>query len=134
MTTTQSTMPMQTQLERYKKKLLAVLNASLAWNIVKLPKNTFDLQLKKYEEECDEAIEAEQINYQRLIEELADVLISIGGMMRFNPELAIDMLNQFLDCMDKFILMDVVDYAEKKLPLLYERSYSDGYHHDEVIQ
>lgn len=134
MTTTQSTMPMQTQLERYKKKLLAVLNASLAWNIVKLPQNTFDLQLKKYEEECDEAIEAEQINYQRLIEELADVLISIGGMMRFNPELAIDMLNQFLDCMDKFILMDVVDYAEEKLPLLYERSYSDGYHHDEVIQ
>ena len=134
MTTTRSTMPMQTQLERYKKKLLAVLNASLAWNIVKLPKNTFDLQLKKYEEECDEAVEAEQINYQRLIEELADVLISIGGMMRFNSELAIDMLNQFLDCMDKFILMDVVDYAEEKLPLLYERSYSDGYHHDEVIQ
>ena len=134
MTTTRSTMPMQTQLERYKKKLLAVLNASLAWNIVKLPKNTFDLQLKKYEEECDEAVEAEQINYQRLIEELADVLISIGGMMRFNPELAIDMLNHFLDCMDKFILMDVVDYAEEKLPLLYERSYSDGYHHDEVIQ
>ena len=134
MTTTQSTMPMQTQLERYKKKLLAVLNASLVWNIVKLPKNTFDLQLKKYEEECDEAVEAEQINYQRLIEELADVLISIGGMMRFNSELAIDMLNQFLDCMDKFILMDVVDYAEEKLPLLYERSYSDGYHHDEVIQ
>ena len=134
MTTTRSTMPMQTQLERYKKKLLAVLNASLAWNIVKLPKNTFDLQLKKYEEECDEAVEAEQINYQRLIEELADVLISIGGMMRFNSELAIDMLNQFLDCMDKFILMDVVDYAEEKLPLLYERSYSDGYHHDEVMQ
>ena len=134
MTTTRSTMPMQTQLERYKKKLLAVLNASLAWNIVKLPKNTFDLQLKKYEEECGEAVEAEQINYQRLIEELADVLISIGGMMRFNPELAIDMLNQFLDCIDKFILMDVVDYAEEKLPLLYERSYSDGYHHDEVIQ
>lgn len=134
MTAMQSEMPMQTQLERYKKKLLAVLNASLAWNIVKLPKNTFDLQLKKYEEECDEAVEAEQINYQRLIEELADVLISIGGMMRFNPELAIDMLNHFLDCMDKFILMDVVDYAEEKLPLLYERSYSDGYHHDEVIQ
>ena len=134
MTTTQSIMPMQTQLDRYKKKLLAVLNASLAWNIVKLPKNTFDLQLKKYEEECDEDIEAEQINYQRLMEELADVLISIGGMMRFSPELAIDMLNQFLDCMDKFILMDVVDYAEQKLPLLYERSYSDGYHHDEVIQ
>ena len=134
MTTTRSTMPMQTQLERYKKKLLAVLNASLAWNIVKLPKNTFDLQLKKYEEECDEAVEAEQINYQRLIEESPDVLISLRGMMRFHPELAIDMLNQFLDCMDKFILMDVVDYAEEKLPLLYERSYSDGYHHDEVIQ
>ena len=134
MTAMQSEMPMQTQLERYKKKLLAVLNASLAWNIVKLPKNTFDLQLKKYEEECDEVVEAEQINYQRLIEELADVLISIGGMMRFNPELAIDMLNHFLDCIDKFILMDVVDYAEEKLPLLYERSYSDGYHHDEVIQ
>lgn len=130
MTTTQSTMPMQTQLERYKKKLLAVLNASLAWNIVKLPKNTFDLQLKKYEEECDEAVEAEQINYQRLIEELADVLISIGGMMRFNSELAIDMLNQFLDCMDKFILMDVVDYAELKIPILYERTYSNGYRHD----
>lgn len=130
MTTTQRKTHTPILLERYKKKLVAILNSSLAWNIVKLPKNTFDLQLKKYEEECDEAVEAEQINYQRLIEELADVLISIGGMMRFNPELAIDMLNQFLDCMDKFILMDVVDYAEQKINILYKRSYSDGYKHD----
>ena len=130
MTTTQRTTHTPILLERYKKKLVAILNSSLAWNIVKLPQNTFDLQLKKYEEECDEAIEAEQINYQRLIEELADVLISIGGMMRFNPELAVDMLNQFLDCMDKFILMDVVDYAEQKINILYKRSYSDGYKHD----
>ena len=126
--------PIPTLLRRYEKKLVSILNQSLAWNYAKLPNNTLELQLAKYYEEVDEAIEAEQINYQRLIEELADVLISIGGMMRFDPELAIDMLNQFLDCMDKFILMDVVDYAEEKLPLLYERSYSDGYHHDEVIQ
>ena len=130
MTTTQNEMLMPTLFERYKKKLVAVLNASLAWNIAKLPNNTLELQLTKFEEECEEAIEAEQINYQRLIEELADVLISIGGMMRFNPELAIDMLNHFLNCMDKFILMDVVDYAELKIPILYERTYSNGYRHD----
>ena len=134
MTKTQSKMLMPTLFERYKKKLLAVLNASLAWNIVKLPNNTLELQLTKYEEECEEAIEAESTNYQRMIEELADVLISIGGMMRFDTELAIDMLNQLIDCLDKYIFMDVVDYAEQKIPLLYERSYSDGYHHDEVMQ
>ena len=134
MTQTQSKMLMPTLFERYKKKLLAVLNASLAWNIVKLPNNTLELQLTKYEEECDEAIEAESTSYQLMIEELADVLISIGGMMRFDAELAIDTLNQFLDCIDKFILMDVVDYAEQKIQLLYERTYSDGYHHDEVVQ
>lgn len=134
MTKTQSKMLMPTLFERYKKKLLAVLNASLAWNIVKLPNNTLELQLTKYEEECEEAIEAESTNYQRMIEELADVLISIGGMMRFDAELAIDMLNQLIDCLDKYIFMDVVDYAEQKIPLLYERSYSDGYHHDEVVQ
>lgn len=134
MTKTQSKMLMPTLFERYKKKLLAVLNASLAWNIVKLPNNTLELQLTKYEEECEEAIEAESTNYQCMIEELADVLISIGGMMRFDAELAIDMLNQLIDCLDKYIFMDVVDYAEQKIPLLYERSYSDGYHHDEVVQ
>ena len=32
--------------------------------------------------------------------------------------------------MDKFILMDVVDYAEQKINILYKRSYSDGYKHD----
>jgi hypothetical protein len=69
-----------------------------------------------------------------MIEELADVLITIGGMARFDLPLAIELLNGFLDCLDKYIFMDVIDYAEKKIPLLYERSYSDGYHHDEVIQ
>lgn len=130
MTTTQRQTHTSTLLERYEKKLLAVLNSSLAWNYAKLPNNTFELQLAKYYEEVDEAIEAESDNYQHFIEELADVIISIGGMMRFNSELAIDMLNQFLDCIDKFILMDVVDYAEQKINILYKRSYSDGYKHD----
>ena len=121
---------MPTLFERYKKKLVAVLNASLAWNIAKLPNNTLELQLTKYEEECEEAIEAESTNYQRMIEELADVLISIGGMMRFDAELAIDILNQLIDCLDKYIFMDVVDYAELKIPILYERTYSNGYRHD----
>lgn len=130
MTTTQRQTHTPILLERYEKKLLAVLNSSLAWNYAKLPNNTFELQLAKYCEEIDEANEAESDNYQHFIEELADVIISIGGMMRFNSELAIDMLNQFLDCIDKFILMDVVDYAEQKINILYKRSYSNGYKHD----
>lgn len=129
MTTTQRKTHTPILLERYEKKLLAVLNSSLAWNYAKLPNNTFELQLEKYCEEIDEANEAESDNYQHFIEELADVIISIGGMMRFNEELAIEQLNGVLDCLDKYLLMDVVDYAEKKIPMLYERSYKDGYHH-----
>lgn len=134
MTTTQRTTHTSILLERYEKKLVAILNSSLAWNYAKLPNNTFELQLLKYEEEIDEAIEAETLSYQKMIEELADVLITIGGMARFDLPLAIELLNGFLDCLDKYIFMDVIDYAEKKIPLLYERSYSNGFHHDEVIQ
>lgn len=131
MITTQNEMLMPTLFERYKKKLVAVLNASLIWNIAKLPYNNFDLQIKKYEEECDEAIEAEKNSYQNMIEELADVLIAIGGLMRFDEEIAQNALHEFMECLDKYVFMDVVDYAEQKIQILYERTYSDGYHHDE---
>ena len=134
MTTTQRKTHTPILLERYKKKLVTILNSSLAWNYAKLPNNTFELQFAKYEEEIDEAIEAETISYQRMIEELADVLITIGGMARFDLPLAIEMLNGFIDCLDKYIFMDVIDYAEQKIKILYERSYSNGYHHDEVLQ
>ena len=66
--------------------------------------------------------------------ELADVLIAIGGMARFDEALAKEMFDGFIGCMDKYIFMDVVDYAEQKIPILYERTYQDGYHHDEVKQ
>lgn len=110
------------------------VECSLAWNYAKLPNNTLELQLAKYYEEVDEAIEAEHESYQHFVEELCDILITIGGMMRFDEELAQEMLNMLINDIDKYIFMDVVDYAEKKIPLLYERSYSDGYHHDEVLQ
>lgn len=134
MTTTPKTMHTSILLERYKKKLVAILNSSLAWNYAKLPNNTFELQFAKYKEEIDEAIEAETISYQKMIEELSDVLITIGGMARFDMLLAVEQLNDFLGCLDKYIFMDVVDYADKKIAILYERTYSDGYHHDEVVQ
>ena len=120
---------MMMSLKRYENKLLKVLNDSLAWNYAKLPNNTFELQFAKYQEEVDEAIEAEKDNYQHFVEEVCDVLISIGGMMRFDEELAIEMLNMLLKDIDKYILMDIVDYAEQKIKILYERSYQDGYHH-----
>ena len=125
----QKNLPMPTLLRRYEKKLVGVLNASLAWNYAKLPNNTFELQLAKYYEEVDEAIEAEHESYQHFVEELCDILITIGGMMRFNEELAQEMLNMLINDIDKYIFMDIVDYAEQKINILYEREYNDGYHH-----
>lgn len=125
----QKRLPTQTLFNQYKEKCLKVLNESLAWNIAKLPHNTIELQIDKYCEEIDEAIEAEAIGYQEQIMELADVLIAIGGMARFDEPLAKTMFDEFIGCMDKYIFMDVVDYAEKKIPILYEREYKDGYHH-----
>jgi hypothetical protein len=122
-------LPTETLFNQYKEKCLSVLNKSLAWNIAKLPHNTFDLQLAKYCEEIDEAIEAEAVGYQEQIMELADVLIAIGGMARFDELLSKEMFDGFIGCVDKYIFMDVVDYAEKKIPILYEREYKDGYHH-----
>lgn len=122
--------PMPTLLRRYEKKLVDVLNASLAWNYAKLPNNTFELQVAKYYEEVDEAMEAEYDSYQHFVEEVCDVLISIGGMMRFDSDLAQEMLNMLLKDIDKYILMDIVDYAEQKIKILYEREYSNGYRHD----
>ena len=125
----QKNLPMPTLLRRYEKKLVGVLNASLAWNYAKLPNNTFELQLDKYYEEVDEAIEAEHESYQHFVEELCDILITIGGMMRFDEELAQEMLNMLINDIDKYIFMDIVDYAEQKINILYEREYKDGYHH-----
>lgn len=121
--------PMPTLLSRYEKKLVGVLNASLAWNYAKLPNNNFELQLAKYCEEVDEAIEAESDCYEHFVEEVCDILITIGGMMRFDTSLAQEMLNMLLNDIDKYLLMDVVDYAEKKIKIIYKREYKDGYHH-----
>lgn len=127
-------MPMTTSLERYIERTLEVLNESLAWNIARLPNNTLELQLLKYIEETDEAIEAEKISYQNFIEELADVVITIGGIARFDEQLAVEMFNDFLDSIDKYIYMDVIDYAKQKIKILYQRDYSNGWHHKGIIQ
>lgn len=125
----QKNLPMPTLLKLYEKKLVEVLNQSLTWNYAKLPNNTFELQLAKYYEEVEEAIEAEKLDYQHFVEEVCDILITIGGMMRFDEELAQEMLNMLISDIDKYILMDIVDYAEQKINILYKREYKDGYHH-----
>lgn len=130
----QNRTPMTTSLERYIERTLEVLNESLAWNIARLPNNTLELQLLKYIEETDEAIEAEKISYQNFIEELADVVITIGGIARFDEQLAVEMFNDFLDSIDKYIYMDAIDYAKQKIKILYQRDYSNGWHHKEIIQ
>lgn len=119
---------MPTLFKRYRQKCLNVLNSSLAWNIAKLPNNTLELQIAKIYEEYDEAIEAD--DYQHQVEELSDVLIAIGGLARFDEELAKQLFNEFISCLDKYIFMDIIDYAELKIPILYERTYSNGYRHD----
>lgn len=123
----QSRMLMPILFNRYQEKCLNVLNSSLAWNYEKLPNNTFELQINKLFEEIDEAIEAE--DYQHQVEELGDVLITIGGLARFDPDFAQDMFNELIESLDKFLFMDCVDMAEHKIPILYERDYSNGWHH-----
>ena len=121
-------MLMPTLFKRYRQKCLNVLNSSLAWNYERLPNNTLELQIAKIYEEYDEAIEAD--DYQHQVEELSDILITIGGLARFDEELAKQLFNEFISCLDKYIFMDIIDYAEQKIKILYERDYSkDGYHH-----
>lgn len=127
-----SRMPLMTLFNRYQDKCLNILNSSLVWNYEKLPNNTLKLQIAKFCEECDEVIEAD--NYQRQVEELSDVLITIGGIARFDTELAKQSFNEFIFCVDKYIFMDVIDYAEQKIKILYERDYSNGFRHKETIQ
>lgn len=127
----QSRMLMPTLFYRYQEKCLNVLNSSLAWNYERLPNNTLELQIAKFCEECDEAIEAD--DYQHQVEELGDVLIVIGGIARFDEELAKDVFNEFVSCLDKIIFMDCVDMAERKIPILYERTYADGFRHEEIM-
>lgn len=115
--------------ERYKQKCLKVLNDSVKWNTARLPNNNLKLQTMKVDEEIDEVIKAK--TYHEQIQELADVLIAIGGVARFNKLKAVCMFNNFIGCLDKFIFMDVVDYAEQKIKILYERNYSNGFHHQE---
>ena len=106
-----------------RERLIRLLNESLIWNIIKLPNNTLELQIKKYAEEVDEFCESLEI------EELGDVLITIGGLMRFNASVAYDALQRFLDDNDIPHIYAAILAAEKKMPILYERDYSNGYHH-----
>lgn len=125
----QSKMLMPTLFNRYRQKCLNVLNSSLAWNHERLPNNTLELQIAKIYEEYDEAIEADDYHHHQ-VEELSDVLIAIGGLARFDEELAKQLFNEFIYCLDKYIFMDIIDYAEQKINILYKRSYSNGYKHD----
>ena len=112
---------------RYKNKTLYVLNESVIWNKHKLPNNTLELQLKKINEEQDEVEAAE--TYSEKIKELGDVLIAIGGVARFDKQFAKELYTRFTTGIDKYLYMDIVDEAEKKLPELWKRTYADGYHH-----
>ena len=119
--------------DKYKKKTIKVLNDSVKWNIDRLPDNTLDMQLQKVIEEKIEAINTN--TYTKLISELADVLIAIGGVERFDSIIAQDLFESFILTLSKSIYMDVVDQAERKIKELYERTYIiiDGvYRHKEI--
>ena len=119
--------------DKYKKKTIKVLNDSVKWNIDRLPDNTLDMQLQKVIEEKIEAINTN--TYTKLISELADVLIAIGGVERFDSIIAQDLFESFISTLSKSIYMDVVDQAERKIKELYERTYIivDGvYRHDDI--
>ena len=119
--------------DKYKKKTIKVLNDSVKWNIDRLPDNTLDMQLQKVIEEKIEAINTN--TYTKFISELADVLIAIGGVERFDSIIAQDLFESFISTLSKSIYMDVVDQAERKIKELYERTYIiiDGvYRHDNI--
>ena len=119
--------------DKYKKKTIKVLNDSVKWNIDRLPGNTLDMQLQKVIEEKIEAINTN--TYTKLISELADVLIAIGGVERFDGVIAQDLFESFISTLSKSIYMDVVDQAERKIKELYERTYIivDGvYRHKDI--
>lgn len=118
-------MNMITSYYRYKKKCLKVLNQSLEWNTIKLPDNTLELQLLKVDEKINEVIKTK--DYQHQIEELADVLIAIGGVARFDESKAVNMFNNFIAVLDKFVFMDLIDYAEQKMKILYERNLTTSH-------
>lgn len=110
--------PMFNSYNRYKDKCLKVLNNALEWNIKNLPNNTLDLQIEKIGKNIDDVINAE--NYQKQVEKLTDVLISIGGVARFDEEKAVDIFNEFVISLDRFIFMDVIDYVEQKFKMLFQ--------------
>lgn len=110
--------PMFNSYNRYKDKCLKVLNNALEWNIKNLPNNTLDMQIEKIGKNIDDVINAE--NYQKQVKKLADVLISIGGVARFDEEKAVDIFNEFVISLDRFIFMDVIDYVEQKFKMLFQ--------------
>lgn len=112
---------------RYKNKTLYLLNESVIWNRKKLPNNTLSLQIKKINEEISEVEKAE--TYEDKVSEMGDVLIAIGGIARFDREFAKELYTRYTNGLDKYLYMDIVDQAVNKIPVLWERTYNDGYHH-----
>lgn len=90
---TNDRIPLFNSYKIYKDKCLFVLNESLEWNVKKLPNNTLKLQLKNVDEKVNKVIGIE--NYQKKVEMLADILIDIGGVARFDEEKAVNMFNSF---------------------------------------
>lgn len=65
-------------------KLIELSLKAIEWNKRRLPHNTLEMQLKKVDEEFNEAIEA--ADKQENIKELADVFIALSGLGRFSIE------------------------------------------------
>lgn len=113
-------------------KLIELSLQAIKWNEKRLPNNTLEMQLKKVDEEFEEATEA--ADESENIKELADVFIALSGVGRFSVEkYYAGLFAFFLELNNTTLDLELLQQeVEKKLNVIEQLDYviQDGvYHH-----
>lgn len=123
-----------TEERKFKKWYEDLRNSAIEWNVTTLTENTLSMQIRKVFEEVGEVLDAE--TYEEVINEKADVLISVWGISAFDTKLGMNAEHFFWDT-NNLPLKEILIAAEAKITELHKRTYvKDGkvYRHTQEQQ
>lgn len=99
-------------------------NSAIEWNVTTLTENTLSMQIRKVCEEVCEMLDAQ--TSAEVIEEKADILISIWGLSAFDTIVG-SMAEQLFVNVSYGFMEDILKAAESKITELHKRTYvKDG--------
>lgn len=113
-----------TEERKFKKWYEDLRDSAIEWNVTTLVENTITMQIRKVCEEVGEVLDAE--TYEEVINEKADVLISVWGISAFDTKLGMKVERFFWDT-NNLPIKEILIAAKYKITELHKRTYvKDG--------